>query len=107
MRQSLLALFIAGGFLAAGLPVDADAAEKGARRSNTGDLQRCMNSIRLAGPGAKSQLKQLTGASEARLPSVVCTRLARGVRSGRITWADVGRMQRGQGTQVFRILKGH
>lgn len=106
MRRSLLALSVAGGFLAGGMVVDSSAAQKGAKRSAS-DLQSCMNRIRLMGPGTKSQLRQLTGASEARLPSVVCSRLARGVRSGRITWADVGRMQRGQGTQVFRILKGY
>lgn len=69
-------------------------------------IARCMRQVDLWGPSAKSQGKMLTGASEERLPSVVCNRLVRGVESGRITWADVGRMQRGQGTQVFKVLKG-
>lgn len=69
-------------------------------------IGRCMKSVDREGPGVRSQFKQLTGASDRNLSAVVCNRLARGVESGRITWGDLNRMNRGQGTEIFKILKG-
>ena len=69
-------------------------------------LDRCIRSIDLAGPGEKSELKILTGASDARLSAVVCDRIFRGVEAGRIRRGDPDRIGRGQGTEVFKVLKG-
>lgn len=69
-------------------------------------LGRCMRIVDFEGPGVKSQLKSLTGASDQRLSAVVCERLIRGVESGRITRDDFRRAGRGQGTPIFKLLKG-
>ncbi|ESY90115.1 hypothetical protein X741_28100 [Mesorhizobium sp. LNHC229A00] len=46
------------------------------------------------------------GTSQARMPTLFCQRLADGVRSGRVSYSDINRLQLDQPTEIWMVIKG-
>lgn len=70
-------------------------------------VDRCMRGVALSSPGDKQIMKATTGVAPEQQPTVFCNRMAKAVRSGRVTMGDFNKLSRtGQKTEIWRVLKG-
>lgn len=77
-------------------------------RAKTGqeDMTACTASVRAWNITAKHDIASFMGVSLERLPTLVCERLYAGVKSGRISYSDINRLQLDQSTEIWLVLKG-
>lgn len=75
-------------------------------KSGPEDMTACTASVRAWNITAKHDIASFMGVSLERLPTLVCQRLYAGVKSGRISYSDINRLQLDQPTEIWLVLKG-
>ncbi|MBZ9675295.1 hypothetical protein [Mesorhizobium sp. ES1-1] len=70
------------------------------------DMTACTDSVRAWNITAKHDIASFMNVSLERLPALVCQRLYAGVKSGRISYSDINRLQLDQPTEIWLVLKG-
>ncbi|WP_455978642.1 hypothetical protein [Mesorhizobium sp. 14Arga] len=78
----------------------------GAKRDPKVDMNQCIASARTSDLTFKHDMALFMGVSQERMPALFCQRLADGVRSGRISYSDINRLQLDQATEIWMVLKG-
>ncbi len=80
--------------------------QAGAKRDPKTDMNECIAFARTANLTFKHDIASFMGVSEERMPALFCQRLADGIRSGRISYSDINRLQLDQSTEIWMVLKG-
>jgi hypothetical protein len=94
-------LLVAAALLAAGsVPATS------AKRETKNGLGGCLAAVQMWSVGFKHEIASFMGVSLDRMPSLFCQRLAEGVRSGRIGYSDINRLQLDQATEIWLVIKG-
>ena len=75
------------------------------RESKTG-LSGCVAAVDAWGLTLKHDIASFMGVSLERMPPLLCQRLAEGVRSGRISYSDINRIQSDRSTEFWLVIKG-
>ncbi|WP_146770343.1 hypothetical protein [Mesorhizobium hawassense] len=70
------------------------------------NLAKCVASSRVWNLTVKHQLASFMGVSLDRMPALFCQRLFDGVRTGRISYSDINRLQFDQPTEIWKVIKG-
>ncbi|MER9403910.1 hypothetical protein NKI36_07585 [Mesorhizobium caraganae] len=66
----------------------------------------CISAVRLWSISFKHEIASFMGVSQERMPALFCQRLGEGIRSGRITYSDLNRLQLDQSTEIWLVIKG-
>ncbi|WP_245458588.1 MULTISPECIES: hypothetical protein [unclassified Mesorhizobium] len=69
-------------------------------------MSECIASARKSDLTFKHDMALFMGVSQERMPALFCQRLADGIRSGRISYSDINRLQLDQSTEIWMVLKG-
>ena len=101
MKHSISLLLAAAVVLTVCQPSQA-----GAKRDPKGDMDKCVTDARTWDLTFKHDMALFMGVSQERMPALFCQRLADGVRSGRISYSDINRLQLDQPTEIWMVLKG-
>ena len=80
--------------------------QAGAKRDPEADMNECVTSARTRDLTFKHDMALFMGVSEERMPTLFCQRIADGIRSGRISYSDINRLQLDQPTEIWMVLKG-
>ncbi|KAA3451380.1 hypothetical protein C7I87_07260 [Mesorhizobium sp. SARCC-RB16n] len=82
------------------------ASQAGAKRDPKVDMNECIASARTSDLTFKHDMASFMGVSQERMPALFCQRLADGIRSGRISYSDINRLQLDQPTEIWMVIKG-
>ncbi|WP_246682666.1 hypothetical protein [Mesorhizobium sp. B3-2-1] len=82
------------------------ASHAGAKRDPKVDMNECIASARTSDLTFKHDMALFMGVSQERMPALFCQRIADGIRSGRISYSDINRLQLDQPTEIWMVLKG-
>ncbi|WP_328824843.1 hypothetical protein [Mesorhizobium neociceri] len=66
----------------------------------------CISAVHLWSITFKHEIASFMGVSQERMPALFCQRLGEGIRSGRITYSDLNRLQLDQSTEIWLVIKG-
>ncbi|WP_328824847.1 hypothetical protein [Mesorhizobium neociceri] len=66
----------------------------------------CIPAVHLWSITFKHEIASFMGVSQERMPALFCQRLGEGIRSGRITYSDLNRLQLDQSTEIWLVIKG-
>ena len=77
-----------------------------AKREPKPNLDGCIAEARAWNITLKHDIASFMGVSLERMPALFCQRLAEGVRSGRISYSDINRLQLDQPTEIWLVIKG-
>ena len=66
----------------------------------------CISAVHLWSISFKHEIASFMGVSQERMPALFCQRLGEGIRSGRITYSDLNRLQLDQSTEIWLVIKG-
>jgi hypothetical protein len=67
---------------------------------------RCLSGMETMSISAKHELASFMGVSMERMPALFCQRLVNAALSGRLSPADIDRLQSERPTEVWKIIKG-
>ena len=76
------------------------------KRDPKPDLDKCVETVRAWNITLKHDTASFMGVSLERMPALFCQRLAEGIRSGRISYSDMNRLQLDQPTEIWLVIKG-
>lgn len=77
-----------------------------AKREPKVNLDGCIEDVRAWNITLKHDITSFMGVSQERMPALFCQRLAEGVRTGRISYSDINRLQLDQPTEIWMVIKG-
>ena len=66
----------------------------------------CISAVHLWSISFKHEIASFMGVSQERMPALFCQRLGEGIRSGRISYSDLNRLQLDQSTEIWLVIKG-
>ncbi|ESW66282.1 hypothetical protein NKH85_03810 [Mesorhizobium sp. M0924] len=66
----------------------------------------CISAVHLWSITFKHEIASFMGVSQERMPALFCQRLGEGVRSGRISYSDLNRVQLDLPTEIWLVIKG-
>lgn len=69
-------------------------------------MAKCIASARVWDITVKHQLASFMGVSLDRVPALFCQRIFEGVRTGRISYSDINRLQFNLPTELWLVIKG-
>ena len=70
------------------------------------NLDGCIAEVLAWNITLKHDIASFMGVSQERMPALFCQRLAAGVRSGRISYSDLNRLQLDLPTEIWLVIKG-
>jgi hypothetical protein len=76
------------------------------RQTPKTDLEECVAAVNAWDITLKHEMTSFMGVSKERMPGLFCQRLAEGIRSGRISYADVNSIQYDLPTEIWLVIKG-
>lgn len=77
-----------------------------AKRDPKPNLDKCVAAVQAWNITLKHDTASFMGVSLERMPALFCQRLAEGIRSGRISYSDINRLQLDQPTEIWLVIKG-
>ncbi len=77
-----------------------------AKRDPKPNLDKCVAAVQAWNITLKHDTASFMGVSRERMPALFCQRLAEGIRSGRISYSDINRLQLDQPTEIWMVIKG-
>ena len=66
----------------------------------------CISAVQLWSITFKHEIASFMGVSQERMPALFCQRIAEGIRSGRISYSDLNRVQLDLPTEIWLVIKG-
>jgi len=69
-------------------------------------MAKCVASARVWNLTVKHELASFMGVPLDRVPALFCQRIFEGVRTGRISYSDINRLQLDQPTEIWLVIKG-
>ncbi|MER9684624.1 MULTISPECIES: hypothetical protein [unclassified Mesorhizobium] len=66
----------------------------------------CISAVHLWSITFKHEIASFMGVSQERMPALFCQRIIEGVRSGRISYSDLNRVQLDLPTEIWLVIKG-
>lgn len=81
-------------------------AQADAKRDPKPNLDKCVSAVQAWNITSKHDTASFMGVSLERMPALFCQRLAEGIRSGRISYSDINRLQLDQPTEIWLVIKG-
>ncbi|WP_258052155.1 hypothetical protein [Mesorhizobium sp. INR15] len=69
-------------------------------------MNECIASARTGDLTFKHDMALFMGVSQESMPALFCQRIADGIRSGRISYSDINRLQLDQPTEIWMVIKG-
>ncbi len=98
--KNAISLLLAAGMVFAGC----QSSQAAAKREQKPD--GCISAVHLWSITFKHEIASFMGVSQERMPALFCQRLGEGIRSGRITYSDLNRLQLDQSTEIWLVIKG-
>ncbi|WP_292567265.1 hypothetical protein [Mesorhizobium sp.] len=80
--------------------------QAGPKQASKANLDGCISAVHLWSITFKHEIASFMGVSQERMPALFCQRLAEGIRSGRISYSDINRVQLDQPTEIWLVIKG-
>ncbi|AZO07434.1 MAG: hypothetical protein E5W15_21905 [Mesorhizobium sp.] len=80
--------------------------QAGTKQAPEANLDGCISAVHLWSITFKHEIASFMGVSQERMPTLFCQRLAEGIRSGRIGYSDINRVQLDQPTEIWLVIKG-
>lgn len=80
--------------------------QAGAKQAPEANLDGCISAVHLWSITFKHEMASFMGVSRERMPALFCQRIAEGIRSGRISYSDINRLQLDQPTEIWLVIKG-
>ncbi|MDX8467863.1 hypothetical protein RFM26_19395 [Mesorhizobium sp. VK23B] len=77
-----------------------------AKRDLKPNLDKCVAAVQAWNITLKHDTASFMGVSLERMPALFCQRLGEGIRSGRISYSDINRLQLDQPTEIWLVIKG-
>ncbi|SDA52387.1 hypothetical protein [Mesorhizobium qingshengii] len=77
-----------------------------AKREPKVNLVGCVAAVHAWGLTLKHDIASFTGVSQERMPALFCQRIAEGIRSGRISYSDLNKVQLDLPTEIWLVIKG-
>ena len=77
-----------------------------AKREQKLNSDGCISAVHLWSITFKHEMASFMGVSQERMPALFCHRLGEGIRSGRISYSDLNRLQLDQPTEIWLVIKG-
>ncbi|MER8917424.1 hypothetical protein NKI32_26880 [Mesorhizobium sp. M0761] len=68
--------------------------------------ERCIIKVAISNISAKHEIAAFMGVSLERMPPLLCRRLVDAMKSGRLTFSDINRLQFDQSTDIWKVIKG-
>ena len=68
--------------------------------------ERCISKVAISNVSAKHEIAAFMGVSQERMPPLLCRRLVDAMKSGRLTFSDINRLQFDQSTDLWKVIKG-
>lgn len=66
----------------------------------------CISAVHLWSITFKHEIASFMGVSQERMPALFCQRIGEGVRSGRISYSDLNKVQLDLPTEIWLVIKG-
>ena len=66
----------------------------------------CISAVHLWSISFKHEIASFMGVSQERMPALFCQRIGEGVRSGRISYSDLNKVQLDLPTEIWLVIKG-
>ena len=66
----------------------------------------CISAVHLWSISFKHEIASFMGVSHERMPALFCQRIGEGIRSGRISYSDLNRLQLDLPTEIWLVIKG-
>ena len=95
-----ISLLLAAGMVFAGC----QSSQAAAKREQNPD--GCISAVHLWSITFKHEIASFMGVSQERMPALFCQRITEGVRSGRISYSDLNRVQLDLPTEIWLVIKG-
>ncbi|MCT2575865.1 MULTISPECIES: hypothetical protein [unclassified Mesorhizobium] len=76
------------------------------KQASAANLDGCISAVHLWSITFKHEIASFMGVSQERMPALFCQRIAEGIRSGRISYSDINRLQLDQPTEIWLVIKG-
>jgi hypothetical protein len=70
------------------------------------NLDGCISAVHLWSITFKHEIASFMGVSQERMPALFCQRIAEGIRSGRISYSDLNKVQLDLPTEIWLVIKG-
>ncbi|ESZ01007.1 hypothetical protein [Mesorhizobium sp. LNHC209A00] len=86
--------------------IGCQSSQAAAKRAPDAGLEGCLGAVRVWNISFKHDMASFMGTSQERMPTLFCQRLADGVRSGRVSYSDINRLQLDQPTEIWMVIKG-
>ncbi|TIT76347.1 MAG: hypothetical protein E5W57_19335 [Mesorhizobium sp.] len=80
--------------------------QAGTRQAPEANLDGCISAVHLWSITFKHEIASFMGVSQERMPALFCQRIAEGIRSGRINYSDLNRVQLDLPTEIWLVIKG-
>ncbi|MDX8442792.1 hypothetical protein [Mesorhizobium australafricanum] len=80
--------------------------QAGTKQAPEANLDGCISAVHLWSITFKHEIASFMGVSQERMPALFCQRIAEGIRSGRISYSDINRLQLDQPTEIWLVIKG-
>ncbi len=68
--------------------------------------ERCISKVAISNVSAKHEIAAFMGVSLEHMPPLLCRRLVDAMKSGRLTFSDINRLQFDQSTDIWKVIKG-
>ncbi|MER8646615.1 hypothetical protein [Mesorhizobium sp. M1252] len=69
-------------------------------------FDRCITKVAISNISAKHEIAAFMGVSLERMPPLLCRRLVDAMKTGRLTFSDINRLQFDQSTDIWKVIKG-